>query len=263
MDGFVLVTLLAVLALLPALLAVWKDRDRPDAIYLIGIGIVGPCYWLWSAGSSGWSAGLGGALWSSIAATLTVFLVVSLITRAGWRLGPILLPYLAIIAVIAAALSKLVEPSSLDPGPKGWLILHAFASVMTYAVATVGAVAATAGFIQQRAMKHKSPTGFSRRLPSVADCDGLQSRLLGISAIALGIGLMSGTATSLAREGIWFSVDHKTILGALAFIVVSTLLVANRQGGIRARQIGRGALGAYLLLTLAYLGVKFVTDVIL
>jgi len=267
MNGSLVVTLLALMALLPSLLAAFKERDRADAIFLsaITIGIVGPGYWLVDADSGGWSDGLLGAMWATVAATMLVFLLVSLITRAGWRLGPILMPYVSIIALTAAAMHIIGDNThhELAAGPTGWLIVHALASVLTYAVATVGAVAATAGFIQQRAMKHKTPTAFSRKLPSVADCDSLQSRLLGISALALGIGLISGTATSLAREGIWLSIDHKTILGALAFIVISSLLVANRTGGMRARQIGRGAMAAYLLLTLAYIGVKFVTDVIL
>lgn len=261
MTGFQVSTFLALLSLLPGLLAGLKSREHGDAIFLsaVAIGVVGPCYWLWSAGGT-WSDGLGGALWATIAGTMTVFLAVSLITRAGWRLAPVLLPYIAVMAAIAAAISFAAEPQVIEPGPTGWLILHAVASVMTYAVATVGAVAATAGFIQQRALKHKAPTTLSRKLPSLADCDSLQARLLAISAVVLGLGLMSGTATSLAREGVWISLDHKTILGGLAFVMIATLLVANRRGGVRARQVGRGALAIYLLLTLAYLGVKFVTD---
>lgn len=265
MTGAQVLSLLAVFSLLPALLAALKGRESRDPIFLstLILGIIGPSYLLWVSDAHGWSDGLAGALWSSVTATMTVFLVISFVTRAGWRLAPLLIPYVALIAVIAAAMSEYDAQHEISPGPTGWLVLHAAVSILTYAVATVGAVAAAAGFIQQRALKSKAPTAFSHKLPSLSDCDRLQSRLLGLSALALGIGLVSGTATSLAREGIWFSLDHKTILGALAFIMISSLLIANRRGGVRARQVGRGALAAYLLLTLAYLGVKFVTDVLL
>lgn len=266
MSGITSISLLAALSLLPALIASLKRRERFDAIYLVALalGILGPGYWLIAVGVEGWTAGLVGALWASVCGTMAVFAAISVSTRAGWQLGVIVVPYVSIIAAIAAAMTIAAgDITHMDGGPKGWLIVHAAASVLTYAVATVGALAATAGFIQQRALKEKSPTGLSRRLPSLADCDRLQVRLLALCALVLGVGLISGTATSLAREGIWFDVDHKTVLGALAFAVLASLLVANRQGGVRARQIGRAALVAYLLLTLAYLGVKFVTEVLL
>ncbi|MEQ8664346.1 MAG: cytochrome c biogenesis protein CcsA [Rhodospirillales bacterium] len=266
MTNSAITSVLAALALLPALFASLKSRDRADGIYraAVFLAIVGPAYWLISAGTHGWTRDLAGALWASVAATIVVYAVVALMTRAGWRLGVIVFPYVSIIAAIAALRASTADTGPvLGGGPAGWLVVHAVTSVLTYAVATVGAIAAAAGYVQQRALKDKSPTSLSRRLPSLADCDALQIRLLGLCALVLGFGLLSGTATSLAREGVWFSLDHKTILGALAFIVISVLLVANRRGDVRARQIGRAALSAYLLLTLAYVGVKVVTDVML
>lgn len=266
MTATAVTSILAALALLPALIASLKPRDRADGIYraAVALAVFGPGYWLISSGVHGWTRDLTGALWASVAATTLVYAVISLLTRAGWRLGVIVFPYVSVIAVIAVLRGAVTSPSDIiHGGPAGWLVVHAVTSVLTYAVATMGAIAAAAGFIQQRALKHKAPTNLSRRLPSLADCDALQIRLLGLCAVVLGFGLLSGTATSLARQGAWFSLDHKTILGALAFIVVTVLLVANRHGDVRARQIGRAALAAYLLLTLAYLGVKVVTDVLM
>lgn len=266
MTATAVTSILAAFALLPALIASLKPHDRVDGIYraTVVIAMIGPGYWLVSAGAHGWTRDLTGALWASVAATTVVYAIVSILTRAGWRLGIIVFPYVAVIAAIAVLRGATTDPHDvIHDGPAGWLVVHAVTSILTYAVATLGAIAAAAGFIQQRALKHKSPTRLSRRLPSLADCDALQIRLLGLCAVVLGLGLLSGTATSLAREGAWFSLDHKTILGALAFIVVSVLLVANRHGDVRARQIGRAALAAYLLLTLAYLGVKVVTDVMI
>jgi ABC-type uncharacterized transport system permease subunit len=45
--------------------------------------------------------------------------------------------------------------------------------------------------------------------------------------------------------------------------VIGGLLIARYSRGIRGRQAARLALLAYLLLALAYPGVKFVTDVVL
>jgi ABC-type uncharacterized transport system permease subunit len=45
--------------------------------------------------------------------------------------------------------------------------------------------------------------------------------------------------------------------------VIGILLLARYRNGIRGRRAARLALLAYLLLTLAYPGVKFVTDVLI
>jgi ABC-type uncharacterized transport system permease subunit len=57
--------------------------------------------------------------------------------------------------------------------------------------------------------------------------------------------------------------DHKTTLSIAAFIAIGVLLAAHRFTGVRGQQAARGILLAYLLLTLAYPGVKFVTDVLI
>ena len=54
-----------------------------------------------------------------------------------------------------------------------------------------------------------------------------------------------------------------TEFGALVNVCLVVLLIADRRTGVRGRRAARYVLLAYLLLTLAYPGVKFVTDVVL
>jgi ABC-type uncharacterized transport system permease subunit len=56
---------------------------------------------------------------------------------------------------------------------------------------------------------------------------------------------------------------HKTVFSALAFLVIGGLLLAHARTGLRGRRAARVVLLAYLLLTLAYPGVRFVLDVLL
>jgi ABC-type uncharacterized transport system permease subunit len=58
-------------------------------------------------------------------------------------------------------------------------------------------------------------------------------------------------------------VDHRTLLSLLAFVVIGVLLVLHFRSGLRGKRAARWALVAYLLLTLAFLGVKFVTEVLI
>ena len=57
--------------------------------------------------------------------------------------------------------------------------------------------------------------------------------------------------------------DHKTVLSLLAFAAIGVLLIMHHRTGLRGRRAARYVLMAYLLLTLAYPGVKFVTDVLI
>jgi len=181
----------------------------------------------------------------------------------AWRLTPLLAPYMMLmgaIAVLAPAETRLVEAGS---GLDGWLIFHIVVSVVTYALVTVAAVAALAAFMQDRALKLKRPTTLTHKLPSVADCEFLTVRLLGWGEGVLGLGLITGMGAEYKAMGQVLSFDHKTVLGLLAFAVIGGLLFAHHKTGMRGRKAARLVLLGYLLLTLGYLGVKVVTDVIL
>jgi ABC-type uncharacterized transport system permease subunit len=70
-------------------------------------------------------------------------------------------------------------------------------------------------------------------------------------------------AAEYFERGRLLVLDHKTTLSIAAFVAIALLLAAHRFTGIRGQQAARGILLAYLLLTLAYPGVKFVTDVLM
>ncbi len=48
-----------------------------------------------------------------------------------------------------------------------------------------------------------------------------------------------------------------------AFLVLAALLIGHFRAGVRGRQAARYVLVGYLLLTLGYPGVKFVTEILL
>ena len=117
--------------------------------------------------------------------------------------------------------------------------------------------------LREWALRRKRPAGLTSLLPSVADCEDLQFRLLVAGETVLGAGLLSGIATQYGENGRLIEFDHKTLLSILAFVLIGGLLFAHARTGMRGRRAARYALFAYLLLTLAYPGVKFVTDVLL
>jgi ABC-type uncharacterized transport system permease subunit len=135
--------------------------------------------------------------------------------------------------------------------------------VIAYGLLTIAAVAGTAVVVQERALRRRAPTPFTRSLPSIADGEALQLLLLVAVEVLLGLTVVSGFVVNRGQAGVWLALDHKTILSLLAFAVIGVLLLLHLRLGVSGRRMARFALVAYLLLTLAYPGVKLVTDLLI
>ncbi len=253
----------AIITLLPACgMAVRRNVAR-DALFWASMaaGLMGPITWSVIRMDGVWRADLSTTLWVTVSASMVVFAAVSIVTREGWRLLPLTANYLLILAVIALLWQN--SPGRLLTGSGVWILIHIAVSIVTYALVTIGAVAALAAFILERALKEKRSGSISRTLPSVADCERLVVQLLVIGEAVLGVGLVSGMAVHWVEHGGSLAFDHKTILTIASFVVIGVLLVLHYRWGVRGRQAARLVLLGYLLLTLGYPGVKFVADVIL
>ncbi|CAA7617522.1 Uncharacterized 28.8 kDa protein in nifR3-like 5'region [Candidatus Terasakiella magnetica] len=258
--------LFALMALLPAALVLRRAGAAKDSIFwgCVALAVAGPSAWAFWLMSEAWQTSLSAALWVSIAASAALFGGLAALSTQGWRLAPLLMPFLAILGILASLVRSAEAPRPLVGGaPAAWLDVHIVVSVATYALLTLAAMASLAVFLQERALKRKQPTGLTRILPSVADGDHLAGRLLMGSEAVLGLGLMTGMAAQYFETGALLTLQHKTLLSLLAFLLIGLLLVGHRVCGVRGRVAARIVLLAYLLLTLAYPGVKFVTQVML
>jgi ABC-type uncharacterized transport system permease subunit len=252
--------------MLPAALRPLGRRDAaPDGLYwwLLAVAVVGPAADVAVVLSSGWHTGLSATLWVTVAASALLFAGLAWGVREAWRLAPLMLGYLMVLAVIATAwtLAPASAPVSIPVG--AWLLVHIVLSVFAYALATVAAVAGVSVFLQERALKAKRPTRLTAILPSVADSERLQIGLLTAAGMVLGVDILSGMAVELVSSGQLMRFSHKTLLTMLAFLLIAGLLVLHHRTGVRGRRAARLVLLAYLLLTLGYPGVKFVTDVLI
>lgn len=259
-------SLSALAALLPAtLLPFVRQTVRADLLFwlLLGAALAGAGAFSAVTLGARWQAGLPATLWLAVAVSLAVFGLVVLWRREAARLTPLLLPYLAILGLLATALGPLAAPETLAAAPDAWLVVHIAVSVATYGLCTIAAVASAAVFLQESALKRRTPTAFTRLLPSVADAERLEVRLLAVSEVILGVGIATGIAELYGASGAFFTISHKTLLSLLAFAVIGLLLWLHYRSGLRGRRAARLVLVAYLLLTLAYPGVKFVTDILL
>jgi ABC-type uncharacterized transport system permease subunit len=264
MTQDLLFSLSTLAALIPlTLFSLGRDGAR-DGLYwaLMAVAVAGPLAWAVAQVSGAWQTGLSTALWLTVAASMALFALIAAVTRQAWRLTPLMAPYMLGLGALAtvwqhAPRKPLTVP--LDP----WLEVHIGVSVMTYGLVTIAAVAALAAFLQDRALKTKRPNRLTARLPSVADCEFLLVRLLAIGEAVLALGLGTGMASRYVESGVFVTFDHKTVLTMAAFVVMGAILLAHYRSGVRGRRAARAVLLAYLLMTLGYPGVKFVTDVLM
>lgn len=264
MNTFAL-SVAAVVALCPAAILSYRQRPTRDAVFwlLLAVAAAGPMLWIWVVFAPGWRTGLSAALWITVAGSLVLFAALSLFMREVWRLTPLLLPYLLVLGTLATVWERRPEPALAANAPSGWLQVHIALSVATYALLTIGAIAGLAVMLQERALKKKRPTLLTGILPSVADAECLQVRLLIGGAVILACDLISGMAVQYLETGSLLAFNHKVLFSLMTFAVILVLLLVHTLTGLRGRQAARLVLVAYLLLTLAYPGVKFVTDILL
>lgn len=257
--------LAALVALLPLTAAALAARLGRNMLLwlLLAAAIAGPVALVISQISAGWQPGLSANLWASIAATLLAFGALCLIRPGAYRLGALLLPYLSLSGILAIAFSD--APNAEAVVFTGtWFSLHVVLAVASYATLTLAAIAGAAVLLQERALKRRAQLGWTgQTLPPLAEAEGMQIRLLAWSAGLMAAALATGAANEVIETGHILALTHKILLAFLAFGLIVALLLLHHRTGFRGRHAARWLMVGYLLLLLAYPGVKFVKDVLI
>jgi len=254
----------AVLAVLPTTLS--KAERAPQSFLLAVAGLMlGSLGWSYFDLRTGWQTDLATALRMTLVVTVTLFVLVMLWLPRAWRLWLLLCPCILFLGMVAMVLPD-TDHTMTAPAAfwSVWMSVHIAVSLITYAAVTLAAVGAVAYLIQQRALKGRSRlTLLSRALPPLITCETVEVRLLLFSVVVLGAGIATGTAMVWLETGSFLRIDHKTIFTTASFGILLTLLITHTASGVRGRTMVRMVLAAYLLLTLAFPGVKFVRQMLL
>jgi len=259
-----LAPILILACLLPALASALRGfRDGIGFWAPVLLALLAALGWSVHLMAGEWRSGLSSALWVAIASTLMLYVVLSIRLTEARPLAVLLLPYLGLLALFAVIAGLLERP---DPGVHGggsWIWAHITLALVTYAALTLAAVAGVGVILQDRALRLRRPTVFSRRLPALAVGERLEFRLLAGAFWLLALGVATGMATLHLESGRILTFDHKTLLSLLSFLLIGAILLAHRASGTRGRLAARLVLLAYMLVTLGYLGVKLVTGLML
>ncbi|HVM84137.1 MAG TPA: cytochrome c biogenesis protein CcsA [Candidatus Binatia bacterium] len=256
----------ALIAMLPLTAAAMLSRLGRNLLLwlLLAAALAGPAALVASQIKVGWQPGLSANLWVSITATLLAFGALCLARPGAYRLGALLLPYLALSAALAIGCSGAPNAEGPVVATGAWFPVHVVLAVASYATLTLAAIAGAAVMLQERALKRRAQLGWAgQALPPLAEAESLQIKLLTWSAALMAAALATGAANEVIETGQLLAFTHKILLAFLAFALILVLLVLNHRTGLRGRHAARWLLVGYLLLILAYPGVKFVRDVLI
>lgn len=255
----------ALAAMLPVTVYAFRSGNNRNFLFwcFLAVAIAGAGALTFVTFSGGWRTGFAPALWATITATLIIYTPIAAFYRDGWKLASGLLPYLIILGVLAVIWENQPEKPFLTSAPTTWVLLHIGFSLTTYALLTLAAISGFAAFVQERSLKTKRHTVLNTAFPTLAASEILESRLLQYSAAVLVVGLLTGMTIHFLQTGNLFEFSHKVILSVVTLVIVLILLIAQKVSGLRGQKAARLALLAYLMLTLAYPGVKFVTDILM
>jgi ABC-type uncharacterized transport system permease subunit len=141
--------------------------------------------------------------------------------------------------------------------------LHFLAAMLAYSLLTLSALHAIFMGFTENALHKRSLKRSLASLPPLLTMESLLFRMLLLGFILLTLAVGSGVFFSEALFGKPLTVDHKTLFAFASWGIFATLLIGRHAWGWRGKRALRWTLAGFALLILAYVGSRFVAEVIL
>lgn len=188
---------------------------------------------------------------------ISALILILSITKKREFLGLFVLP----IVIVSVALTILKPEVTASTSNLHGLQLHIVISLFAFSVLTISALQSILLFTQDRHLRKHNLGGLTRALPPLHDTEKFLFQTISVGFVLLSIALASGF---LFLDNMFEQhIAHKTILSILAWIVFALLLGGRWRFGWRGPVAMRWTLGGFGFLILAYLGSKFVQELIL
>ena len=175
-------------------------------------------------------------------------------------LQPMVLPLAAICVALPAAFPQVHVIAHAN----AWgFKLHFLTAMLSYSLFTLSALHAVfMGFVERK-LHHRELSQQLASLPPILTMETLLFRMIVIAFCLLTVTLASGLLFSEAIFGQAVPIDHKTLFAFASWSIFAALLIGRRIYGWRGRIALRWTLTGFLLLLLAYVGSRFVSEVVL
>lgn len=173
---------------------------------------------------------------------------------------PLVLPLAAIAAPLPALFPGL--PSSAAHAQATEFRLHLALAMVAYSLFVIALLHATLMAVVERGL-HQKHAGLSAGLPPLLTLEQLLFRVIGAAFVFLTLTLATGIVFSEQVFGRALPFDHKTVFAILSWLTFGLLLAGRWRFGWRGRTALRWTLTGFLLLLFAYVGSRFVLEVLL
>jgi ABC-type uncharacterized transport system permease subunit len=178
----------------------------------------------------------------------------------------LVLPSAALVLVLQLIFPGLVVPLA---GKSVWYGWHIAVAILAYSSLTIAAFHAVLMTLQEARLHATTPgrlPWFSHaldQLPALLTMEKLLFRLIAIGFALLTLTVLSGVVFSEQVFGKAVKWDHKTVFAVLSWLLFGILLAGRTWWGWRGKTALRFTLSGFVALVLAYVGSRFVLEVIL
>ena len=141
--------------------------------------------------------------------------------------------------------------------------VHFVLAMLAYGVFLLATLQACLLWIAERDLHHPDRLSAEPRFPPLLRMENLLFRMLAIAFLLLTGSLATGLLVSEQFYGQWIRGDHKTVFAFLSWLIFGALLIGRHLRGWRGRKATAWTIAGFISLLLAYVGSRFVLEVLL
>lgn len=203
--------------------------------------------------------GVGTALSCIVWVALVIYWIANLVYRLE-GLQALVVP----VAAIAALMPMFLTPSHpLANAALPFFRVHLALSILAYSLFTIASLHVLLMAVLERKLHSGALPALLRNLPPLLTMEAILFQIIWAGFILLTASLASGMFFSEELFGQPLKFSHKTIFAILSWLIFGALLAGRHFQGWRGRTALRWTLAGFLALVLAYVGSKFVLEILL
>ena len=236
-----------------------ETRTLENLAVLVPLGLHATLLYGSVFASDGMRLGVGNTVSTIVWLTVAIYWLGNLFYQAE-GLQAMVMP----IAAVCALLPILFPAARALPNTElAAFRIHLVISMLAYSLFTIASLhVLLMALLEQRLHGGALPVAL-QKLPPLLTMETLLFRIITGGFVLLTLTLATGIVYSEELFGKALRFNHKTVFGILSWVIFAALLGGRQLYGWRGRIAVRWTLTGFLMLVLAYVGSKFVLEVIL
>ena len=214
-----------------------QSMVRPDGVYL----------------------GVGNAISLIMALAVFIYWIASFFHRLE-ALNVMVLPAAAILSWL-----PVIVPATRPLENTGLLVFkaHLLIAMLAYSLFTIASLHVLLMALQERHLHSHNASSLIRALPPLLTMESVLFKIIGSGFVFLTLTLATGVIFAEELFGKPLPFTHKTVFGFMSWFIFGALLLGRTFYGWRGRVAVRWTLAGFMALVLAYIGSRFVLEIIL